>query len=321
MRNKCTLILISATVTFLTSSIHSSEISFPNTKGATGCLLEQITDGEFSQYQFQGVSADAKWLSYNISEADEGPYYSHLMNLETGEEERLDSGFNNTGNFSSDNKTLVAAVFLENGKTDIVEFDRNSGETISIASHPASDWLPSYSPDQKSIVFNSFRAGNADLYLYDRSSQELTQLTENPRYEAHAEFSPDGSKILFHRMVGQSENGRYDFDLYSIDIDSGEQERLTQTPFEESYGSWAPDGKHFVFSSDFEENAEKHNLYIKLSGQDELVKLTDGDWKDSYAYWTRDGKYIYFNSDRSGITSVYRISMDGLGCKIGGAGV
>ncbi|MEE8294693.1 MAG: hypothetical protein V3R64_03190 [Sphingomonadales bacterium] len=297
-------------------------VEYPSFTGATGCQIEQITTSEFGASQFQGVSRDGKWLSYNLAKADSGPSFSVLMNLETGEAETLPEGFNNTGNFSADNKTLVAAVSLEDGTTDIVEINLKTHETTTIAGAPGYDWLSSYSPDQRSIAFNSFRTGNAEIYLYDRESGALKQLTDDPRYDAHTEFSPDGSKIMFNRMNAYHENGSYDFDLISYDLATGEETRLTDLPYEESYGSWAPDGQHLVFSSDKDlspelktsEDPEVRNLYVMAPDGKILARLTRGKWNDGYGYWMRDGSYIYFNSDRFGNGDIFRMPMNGLNC-------
>jgi Tol biopolymer transport system component len=104
------------------------------------------------------------------------------------------------------------------------------------------EFLPSYSPDGRRILFSSYRSGNSEIYLYERADGTLRRLTDNDACDAHAEFSGDGAKILFHRMVAKREDGGYDFDLHSYDGASGEERRLTSTPHEESYGSWAPDG-------------------------------------------------------------------------------
>ena len=100
-----------ATLLCLSPGLKAENIEFPRTVGSQGCLIEQLTDGPFGQYQFQGVSRDGNWLSFNISESDEGPYHGRMLNLQSGKVEKLDSVFNNTGNFSQDNSTLVAAVF------------------------------------------------------------------------------------------------------------------------------------------------------------------------------------------------------------------
>ena len=309
------IIFLLASSVLLPSIGFATEADFQSFKSSLGCTIEQVTEGPFGQYQFQGISRDGQWLSYNISETDAGPYHAVLINLQTGEFKKLLPRFNNTGNFSADASTLVAAVFGEDGKTDIVELNLESEQIHSISPDPAWDWLPSYSPDQTAIVFNSFRDGDSDLYLYDRTSGQLSQLTDDPRYDAHGEFSPDGQQLLFHRMISKRDDGRYDFDIVILDLGSGIESIFAQTPFEESYASWSPDARHIVFSSDFEEAAEKHNLYIGSLDGNQKLQLTSGNWKDSYAYWTRDGTHIYFNSDRSGTTQVHRMLMDGVNCR------
>ena len=104
--------------------------------------------------------------------------------------------------------------------------------------------------------------------------------------------------------------------LFVVSVQGGGDATQLTSGFQSfNQASWSPDGSQFVFSSDFEEKPEKHNLYTRSVDGDSLHQLTDGDWKDSYAWWTRDGKYIYFNSDRSGKTQVFRISMDGMNCE------
>lgn len=290
---------------------------FKTSIGAKGCIIEQLTDEDFDTYQFQGVSADGQWLAYawNKGEDENGnpQYGAGKLNLFTGESTPLPKMINNTGSFSPDGKSLVIAQNIPEGRTDIYELNLENETATAIAPDSAWDYLASYSPDGAYILFNSFRSGNSEIYLYNRESKALKQLTNFDGYDAHGEFSADGSKILFHRMLSARQAGGYNFDLYSYDMASGEETRLTDMAFEESYASWSPNGEAFVFSADFEEKPEKHNLYVKESDEN-MIPLTDGDWKDSYAYWSRDGKYIYFNSDRSGTTHVYRIKMDGCEC-------
>ncbi len=285
--------------------------------GTQGCLIEQITSEAYDEFQVQGVSHDGQWLVVgwrNGEDADGNPIQgSYRLNLVTGEKRELGEPLNNSSSFSPDGVWLVGAHYVPDGKTDIFEYNLKTGEATVVAQDSAWDWLPRYSPDGESIVFNSYRSGNSEIYLYDRFEQTLQRLTDYEGYDAHGEFSPDGSQILFHRQVEQRDDGRYDFDLYSYDVASGEETRLTTTPYEESYPSWAPDGQGLVFSSDFEEQTQTNNLYV-MNADGSLTQLTDGDWKDRYAYWMRDGSYIYFNSDRSGNEDIYRIEMKGFDC-------
>lgn len=303
-----------------TQALADDQTIFPERNGGMGCIVEQITNAESEEFQVQGVSWDGVWLSYaqELGQDEDGvPIRTiHLLNLRTGEKKILDDQLNNSGAFSPDGRYLIAAVHVENGRTDIYLRDLDTGHAIPIAPHEHWDWLPSFSPDGSTIVFNSYRIDEqAEIFLYERNSGSLKRLTHDPRYDAHGEFSPDGTKILFHRMVAQKEEGGYDFELFVIDLEIGKETQITAgTPYEESYASWAPDGAHVVFSSDQDGKPEKHNLYVLGLNGDITARLTRGDWKDSYAFWSRDGEYIYFNSNRDGPGNVFRIPMDGLNC-------
>ncbi len=294
-------------------------IEFMRSVDPTGCVLEQVTSEPYDEYQVQGVSRDGRYLSHTLNRGDDAQGNLRrtvfIVDLQTGARKTLDAKINNSGAFSPDGRYLVVADDDEHGKTEIIELDIEAGTTTTIASRPeAWDWLPSYSPDGKQIVFNSNRIdGQMDVFIYERASGALQRLTTFDGYDAHAQFSPDGKRILFHRMQSEREDGGYDFDLFTIDLSTGAETRLTNGPLEESYGAFAPDGLHIVMSSDFEENPEQHNLYVRAP-DGSLTALTDGDWVDRYAYWTADGRYIYFNSDRGAVTNVYRIPMEGMDC-------
>ena len=294
-------------------------VVYPRSTDPTGCVIEQITNEPYDEYQFNGVSFDGQWLAYAFNRGDDqagNPELgAFLLNLRTGAKMELPDPMNNAGSFSRDGRFLIGAQEVEGGRTDIYEFDLETEEARAIAPHEQWDYLPTYSPDDQHILFNSSReGGQADIYLYERRSETLERLTTYDGYDAHAQFSPDGTQIIFHRMNGEREEGGYDFDLIRVDLATRQEWRLTSRPFEESYGSWAPDGRHIVFSSDFEEAPEKHNLYVFSPEGEATTQLTDGEWKDSYAYWTPDGTYIYFNSDRAGPTNIYRMPMNGLAC-------
>ncbi len=285
----------------------------------SGCVIEQITTADHDEYQVQGASVDGRLLLTAASR--EGPaendsvYEVYEVDLATGKKTDLSHVLQNSGPYSPDGRFIVVAQATDNGKTDIFEYERATGELRAVASHEEWDWLPSYSPDGRFILFNSYRVeGQSDIHLFEKSTGTLTRLTDDPGYDAHAQFSSDGKRILYHRQQGMREEGGYIFDLFVIDAETGQTTRLTDGDFEESYPAWAPDGRHIVFSSDAGGNHGKHNLYVLAPDGETTIRLTEGDWSDSYAFWSRDGEYIYFNSDRSGATNVYRMRMDGIDC-------
>lgn len=237
------------------------------------------------------------------------------IDLRTGERTDLSDIFANSGTYSPDGKFIVVAQASGNGKTDIYEYERATGELHAVASHEEWDWLPSYSPDGRFIIFNSYRvAGQSDIHVLERSTGTLRRLTKHPGYDAHAQYSPDGSRIVFHREQGTREDGGYIFDLIVLDVKTGQETQLTGSKYADGYPAWAPDGEHIVYSSDINLENGDLNLYILGPGGEGVSRLTKGAWKDNYAYWTPDGAFIYFNSDRSGGSNIFRLPMDGLEC-------
>ncbi len=283
----------------------------------SGCVIEQITAGDNDQYQVQGVSTDGSLLLMAFRQKGEPNLESrgYEMDLATGEKTDLSSIFTNSGTYSPDGKFIVVAQASGNGKTDIYEYERATGELQSVASHEDWDWLPSYSPDGRIILFNSYRVdGQSDIHILDKSTRTLRRLTEYPGYDAHAQYSPDGERIVFNRQQGTREGGGDIFDLIVLDANTGQETQLTDGKYADSYPAWAPDGRHIVYSSDIDGQHGMLNLYILGPDGERVSRLTKGDWKDSYAFWTRDGAFIYFNSDRSGGSNIFRLPMVGLEC-------
>jgi Tol biopolymer transport system component len=285
----------------------------------SGCVIEQITTGAHDEYQVKSASADGKFLAMAArlegTLEDDTVYQVHEMDLATGEKTDLSHTLTNSGPYSPDGRFIVLAQETENGKTDIFEYERATGELRPVASHENWDWLPSYSPDGRFILFNSYRVeGQSDIHLYEKSTGTLTRLTEDPRYDAHAQFSPDGKQILYHRQQGKTEEGGYIFDLFMHDLDTGQKTQLTNGDYEESYAAWAPDGRHIVYSNDKGENPGNHNLYVLAPDGETSTQLTQGSWTDQYAFWSHDGKFVYFNSNRAGVMNIYRVLMDGFEC-------
>jgi len=283
----------------------------------SGCVIEQITAGDNDQYQVQGVSTDGTSLlmAFRLKGASNLDSQGYEMDLATGERTDLSDTFTNSGTYSPDGQFIVVAQGSGNGRTDIYEYERATGELQSVASHDDWDWLPSYSPDGRFIVFNSYRVdGQSDIHLFEKSTRILRRLTEYPGYDAHAQYSPDGERIVFNREQGTRKDGGYIFDLIVLDVNTGQETQLTGSEYADGYPAWAPDGQHIVYSSDIDVQHGDLNLYILSPDGKRVSRMTKGDWSDSYAFWTRDGEFIYFNSDRSGASNIYRLLMDGFEC-------
>lgn len=268
-----------------------------------GCLLEHVAvEPGIAHYQYDGLSSDGSSLilAWERGENDRGAF---VLNLASGDRNALPA-FNNVASFSPDDRTAVGAAYAEDGKTEIVEADILSGDFEYVVPHPDWDWLPSYSSDGRTILFNSYRTGASDIYTYDRQTQLPKRLTTSDKYEAHAQFSPDDRLILFHRNDGDG-----DYNLYVLSTEDGRISQLTTEASEESYASWSPDGSVIVFASDRYQESGVTDLFLMNADGSDVRRLTHAAAKDAYPFFAPAGDYVYFTSYREP-QGVYRIALD-----------
>ena len=87
-----------------------------------------------------------------------------------------------------------------------------------LTDNPATDDLPSISPDGTQVAFTSDRSGNTNIYVMDIDGTDVTQLTTDPHDDLQPAWSPDGTKIAFHS------NRDGDFDILVMNADGTESD-------------------------------------------------------------------------------------------------
>lgn len=280
----------------------------------SGCRLELVAGDDGRNLVFhQGVSPDGRRLAigWDRKVGETTTRGAFVLDLETGERAEL-PGLNNAASFSPDGRRLVAANYPgpRELKTEVVELDLASGQTRTLASDPAMEWLPSYSPDGRWIVFNSLRSGGSDIYRVSTDSGTVTRLTEDPRYEAHGDISPDGDRVVFHRQIAGD-----DYGLAILDLGNGAVRELPGQSSEEAYPAWAPDGRRLSLSSDELQAVGQGDIYLADDEGRLLRRLTAHPAKDAYSAWSPDGRYLYFVSFRAEGSRVYRLEIIGDDCR------
>jgi TolB protein len=279
---------------------------------AAACPTEQVAGvaGE-NHVMFHGLSPDGRtlavgWDKGSGADTQRGAY---LLDLRTGKRSDLPH-LNNAPVFSRDGKYLVSANYAGRPlRTEVVELDRKTVVTRTYASAESGEWLASYAPDGRSILFNSTRSGASDIYRARRDTGAVEQLTSDPRYEAHASFIDGGRRIIFHR---QTEGDNYD--LVIRDLKSGAEQLVGATPAEEAYPAMSPDGRWIAFSA-VPEPGRQPNLYVMRRDDKGRVRLTEGATKDAYATWSPDGRSIYFVRFSEGGSTILRLKIRGGACQ------
>jgi dipeptidyl aminopeptidase/acylaminoacyl peptidase len=85
--------------------------------------------------------------------------------------------------------------------TDIWLAPADGGSATMIIGGPKQERHPRWSPDGKTIAFESNRDGATQIYLYHVDTKEITKLTSISSEASQAVWSPDGSKIAFVSAV------------------------------------------------------------------------------------------------------------------------
>lgn len=272
-----------------------------------GCQLEQVTDAgpDNGHFQFGGPDRMHRFLVVGTYRGDSAGAY--ILDLVTGTRRPL-PGINNAGRFSRDGQRVLVATRDTGRSPDLVELDVASLSRRVIAPHQAGDWLGSYSPDGRSILFNSYRSGRSDLYLLPDSATEPRRLTSFDGYDAHGSWAPDQRRIAFHREVS-----RADYDIFVIDLRSGLERTLVEGNGEQAYPAWSPDGRTIAFASDAGNSPGQLDIVLTDTTGRASHRLTRHPGYNTYPAWSADGRWIYFNSERNGKRNVFRIRLDETG--------
>src|SRR5260221_9021435 len=96
---------------------------------------------------------------------------------------------------------------------------------------------PAWSPDGKSIAYESTKGGSRNLYLVDALTGDETRLTTSVGNDVNASWSPDSTKIVF-----QSDRSGL-WQVYGLDVASRKATPLSGGKTKAHNPHVSPDGK------------------------------------------------------------------------------
>jgi hypothetical protein len=112
---------------------------------------------------------------------------------------------------------------------------------------------PSWSPDDRQLVFSGSQGGITDLYVVDVDGGNLRQLTNDRAGDLQPSWSPDGRWVVWatERHVLRPDIlqlGRWQIAM--INVETGEVRHIPGQAGLNINPMWAPDGRSFAFVSD-----------------------------------------------------------------------
>ena len=162
----------------------------------------------------------------------------------------------------------------------------------------AKDIDPAWSPDGRTIVFETDRDGNWELYRFDLATGIETRLTDDASSDINAFWTPDSQHVIFQ----SDRSGKWQ--LYKLTIATGEVMRLSDGATEDHDASVSFDGEKIAFRA-YQPDSSKSGIYVmNIDGSGrQLISHLAGS--ASNHTWSRDDALIAYQSNLDGDLDIY----------------
>ena len=170
----------------------------------------------------------------------------------------------------------------------------------SLIASTRGDFAPRYSPDGKSIAFESTRGGNLEIWTCNGAGEECVQLTSlGSEYTGLPAWSPDGKQLAFYsRVHGRSQ-------IFVIGADGNGLRQLTSSDANHFFPSWSTDGRWIYYSSSLGGTVQVWKMPA-AGGPPVQVSHAGG----FAARESPDGKSLYFTRTEGADTSLWKLPLD-----------
>jgi TolB protein len=150
---------------------------------------------------------------------------------------------------------------------------------------------PDWSPDGKSIVFQSYFKGTPGLFLVPTAGGVPKEIPVSTELNSSPFFAPDGKSIAYCGSV------RGNPEIFVLNPDGTGSRRLTDNQAVDSTPRWAPNGRELAFTSNRQGSPQ---IYL-MDGEGANVRRISlaGNWNDE-AVFAPDGSRIAFACGNDG---------------------
>ena len=192
---------------------------------------------------------------------------------------------------------VFSFVSKKGGDSPIILMNTRGATLERLETQPGVPSQFTWSPNGRSIVYDSWQGGNFDIYVMDVEANTHRQLTFDGNRDQLPAWSPNGKWIAF---VSDRAGGRT---IYRMDVNGENVKQLTNK--KDCRGpAWSPDSQWIAFASE-------HSLFVMDAGGKRLSELT---WAMRFTKcsWSPDGKQIAFTSNApNGDREIFSIDVNG----------
>jgi Tol biopolymer transport system component/DNA-binding winged helix-turn-helix (wHTH) protein len=192
---------------------------------------------------------------------------------------------------SPDRKRLAATATDVTGNVDVWTYDSARGSPTRFTFDPAPEFRAMWSPDGRSIVFNSGRKGHEDLYRKSADGAGVEDLLyADTREKYPVSWSRDGKFLLYDAFGGSQGSEPWALPL------TPEQRGapLKPQPFLETkfktFGQFSPDSRWVAYESDESQPPEIYVAPFSRPTEKHQISPNGG----ARPRWRQDGKEIFY---------------------------
>ena len=209
---------------------------------------------------------------------------------------------------SPNGKRLAFSILKQNADIWRLPVSPQTGQPVGqpqeVITTTREDSRGAWSPDGKTIAFNSDRTGQMNIWLHSLENGQTRHLTKGPGGDYQANWSPEGQRIVFFSSRAGTA------DIWCVEVDSGELKRLTTTDFVNVNPFFSPDGKLIAYNSD---QTGRPEVWVMRSDGSEARQLTEVGLgvMGHFLRWDQSGEALIFRCPGSGSPVTMKIRLDG----------
>jgi Tol biopolymer transport system component len=292
--------------------------------GALGVASELWADGEgdfvsgVRQLTFEGKRAGEGYFNKDgtkmvfQSEREAGnPFYQiYVLDLETGDTERISPGMGKTTcawMHPDGERVMFASTHLDPKSPELQKAEYEERATSRVRKY-------SWDYDEQ-----------FELFEYRLADKSLKNVSNVRGYDAEGAYSPDGTRMVFasNRQAYEGElsgedaerlklDKQYFMEIYTADTDGGNVKRLTSVPGYDGGPFFSADGKQICWRR-FTAKGDQAEVWVMNadgSEQRQITKLGAMSWAP---YFHPSGEYLIFTTNLQGFANFELYLVDAKG--------